>query len=348
MAVDLHPDLPSTRLGQRLAATWGVPVIPVAHHAAHAAAALAEHGLARALALVFDGVGQGDDPDDDAMWGGELLALDLAAPPRARPAVRRLGTFAAAPLPGGDVAALEPGRQLAGRLAVLDAGAPLAPEHPAWGWCGPAPAVSMWRRQCERGVNAPRSRAVGRLFDTASAALGLAPVRITYEGQAAIRLESAAQRWATRGLALPADVAEAGMVVEVAVAVAVAGADASSGPRWVVRWEPWLRAAITARALAEARGTWDDAHREAWAYGFHAALARAASALAVGAATSEGQAPPVVLTGGVFQNRLLCQLVGRALAAQGVEVREHRLIPPNDGGVALGQAVLAGRERACV
>ncbi len=337
VAVDLHPDLPSTRLGRRLAAEWGVPVVPVAHHAAHAAACLAEHAppqapLPRALALAFDGVGLGDDPRDEAVWGGELLALDLGRGPTAR----RLGTFAAAPLPGGDVAAREPGRQLAGRLEALG----LPEDHPAWSWCGPAQTVTAWRRQCQRGVNAPRSRAVGRLFDAASAALGLAPRRGTYEGQAAIRLETAARAARTR-----APAPRTARDQTAALAVEDRGPDAS--PRWVVRWEPWLRAAVEARAQAEARGAWGEEARAAWAYAFHEAVAEAAAELVERAGADAGPPRPVLLTGGVFQNALLSRLVTRALARRGFPAHEHRRVPPNDGGVALGQAVLAGRKIAC-
>lgn len=229
IAVDLHPDLGATRLGERLAAELGVPVARVQHHHAHAAACMAEHGVAEALALAWDGVGLGDD---GGLWGGELLHVSPAG-------ARRLGTFAPAPLPGGDAAVREPLRQLAGRLCVL--GEPLPT-----GLAADPSALEAWQAQCRQGVNAPASHAVGRLFDAAAAALGLTPEPLTWEGQAAVRLEAAARR--CRGPAMP-------------LRAPVDGQDLL-----VVDWRPLLRGLLSAEPGAV----------EVAALGFHHALAEAA------------------------------------------------------------------------
>lgn len=295
VAVDLHPDLGATRLGERLAAELGVPVERVQHHHAHAAACMAEHGVPEALALTWDGVGLGVD---GALWGGELLHVSPAG-------ARRLGTFAPAPLPGGDAAVREPLRQLVGRLFVLG--------DPAPAWLPVAPgAFDAWTAQCRGGVNAPASHAVGRLFDAAAAALGLAPEPLTWEGQAAVRLEAAARQ--CRGPAMPLC------------------APVCDGDLLVVDWRPLLRGLLSAEPGA----------RGAAALGLHGALAGAAVELVRRGMARTGPLP-AALTGGVFQNRLLAQLVREGLTAAGFTVLEHALVPPNDGGISLGQAVIAGR-----
>lgn len=110
VAVDMHPDMHATLLGRRLAAEGGLPVVEVQHHHAHAAAALAEHGLSCGLALVMDGTGLGPDGN---IWGAELLAVDPAG-------YRRLASFAPVALPGGDAGVMRPARQLIARW--IDAG----------------------------------------------------------------------------------------------------------------------------------------------------------------------------------------------------------------------------------
>ena len=294
VAVDLHPDLASTRIGEALARDLGVPLVRVQHHHAHAAACLAENHVDEGLALVFDGVGLGSD---GTLWGGELLHVEPGS-------FTRLGTLAPAPLPGGDAAVRHPSRQLVGRLAAT---------QQALDWRGVDPqAAAIWARQCERGVNAPVTHAAGRLFDSVAAALGLAPRTITYEGQAAIRLETAAHGWAgdVPALSLPVSVASDGLLV--------------------IDWAPVFGALRAGQAIPAG----------AWALAFHRALAHAAAELVQRAGHAE---LPVALSGGVFQNRLLTQLVCDALAAQGRRVVQHRVVPPNDGGIALGQAVIAGR-----
>ncbi|MDQ7086416.1 MAG: carbamoyltransferase HypF [Acidobacteriota bacterium] len=180
VAVDLHPDMHSTRCGRRLAAEAGLEVVAVQHHLAHAAATMAEWGLERALAVVFDGTGMGSD---GVIWGAEVLEIGPDG-------WWRRASFVPAPLPGGDAAVRHPGRQLLARW--IDAGA-VVPE--AW-----------WRRlglegdqrrvfevQVARGLNTPRTHAAGRVFDAYAAALGVAPGSITWQAQAPARLEALAR-----------------------------------------------------------------------------------------------------------------------------------------------------------
>jgi hydrogenase maturation protein HypF len=166
-------------------------------------------------------------------------------------------------------------------------------------------------------VNAPGTTAVGRLFDAVAVALGLAPETVTWEGQAAVRLEAAARRWRGPLPALHLPVVEAGGLLQ-------------------VDWRPLVRALVAAREPLESL-----------AAAFHEALADAALALVTAAVARVGAAP-VALSGGVFQNRHLAERVVAKITAAGHQVLEHAAVPPGDGGLALGQAVIAGRRASCV
>jgi hydrogenase maturation protein HypF len=302
VAVDAHPDMQATRLGVRLAAEMGLPAVAVQHHHAHAAAALAEHGFDAGLALVMDGTGLGPDGH---VWGAELLAV--------RPGgYTRLATFAPVPLPGGDAAVRRPARQALARWA--DAGVEVSAERlDRLGVTGEEAAV--WRQQCARGLNAPLTHAAGRLFDAFSAALGFAPSTVTYEGQSAIRLEAAARRAAGDAvLRVPYALAERGGLLTV----------------------DWREAFVR---LADPRAA---AGRECdWALAAHRAVAEAAWDM-IEYGLSRDATGLVALSGGVFMNRILNDLLVPRLEAAGVRVLVHRRVPPNDGCIALGQAAVAG------
>ncbi len=305
VAVDLHPDMHATLLGRRLAAERGLPVVEVQHHHAHAAAALAEHGEQAGLALVMDGTGWGTD---GTVWGAELLAVDPSG-------YRRLATFAPAQLPGGDAAVRRPARQVIARW--VDAGVELTEERLRRLGVS-AEEAAAWRQQCVQKLNAPLTHAAGRVFDAFSALLGIAPETVTYEGQSAIRLEAAARRATRRDvphLPFSAVEKEGGLVIS------------------------WREAFSL---LADARLT--AGREEEWAFAAHGAIADAAVFM-VNYGLSRGAAGPVALSGGVFMNRILTDLVVPRLEAQGVRVLLHRRVPPNDGCIALGQAVVAGNMR---
>lgn len=305
VAVDLHPDMHATRLGRAYAAERGLALVAVQHHHAHAAAALAEFGLEAAVALVFDGTGLGPD---GMIWGGEALVVD-------RGGFRRTGTFTPVPLPGGDAAVRRPARQVVARLQA--AGQP--PEEALLARLGVAAGeAEVWALQARRGLNAPFTHAVGRVFDAFSALLGLVAGEITHEGQAAIRLEARARAEHRSAGAAPVP--------------AFSMREDQSGMLIV---DP----APAFAALAEERKK--GAAGRGWALGFHRELARAARALARHALRG---APglPVVLSGGVFMNRLLVETLAELLARDGIAVRLPERVPVNDGGIALGQAWIAG------
>jgi hydrogenase maturation protein HypF len=303
LAHDLHPDYPSTRYARERARAEGIPAVAVQHHHAHAASAMAEHGLAGpVLALTWDGVGLGTD---GTAWGGELLLARLDG-------FERLATLRPVSLPGGDRAVREPWRVA---LALLDeafeGAAPEAVLAPLLAAAGAREVeVEALRRMVAGSLNAPRVHGVGRLFDGVGA-LALCRPRARYEGQVALALDAAADE-ADDG-AYPFDVD-------------------LGGATGALDWRPALRAVAGDLLRGVPAG--------AVSARFHRGLARAGAELLRGAARAHG-ALPVVLSGGVFQNVRLAESIRRELSPR-LEVYLHADVPPGDGGVALGQAVVAG------
>lgn len=310
LAVDRHPDYRSTQVGQALAAAWGVPLIPVQHHAAHLAAVMADAGWPVAggpvLGLILDGLGAGGD---GTVWGGELLLGDYRQ-------WRRLGHLRPVPLPGGPQAIRAPWRNLYAQLATClgwDAC------RLRWGHLRPLQALAaqplaVLERMCARGLGAPASTSAGRLFDAVAAALDICFDGIAYEGQAAIELETAARQ------AGPA----AGPGYAFAIHPQAERLVLDPAPMWTALLDD-LAAGVPAAVIA-AR--------------FHAGLAAALAGWVRQAARAAGVGT-VALSGGVFQNRTLFEALLADLQQGGLAVLSHRQVPCNDGGLALGQAVLA-------
>ena len=307
LAVDAHPDYYATRLGQEWAARAGLPLIAVQHHAAHIAAVLAEHGWPRTgpavLGLALDGLGYGDD---GTAWGGELLQVDYLGH-------ERLARLKPVALPGGDRAAREPWRNL---VAQLEAAGGWDAAQIRWpglrAVCAEHPVAAL-RQTIARGVNAPLGSSCGRLFDAMAAALGICRARIEYEGQAAIELET----WARPHLKT-----ETGYPFTVDTKPRPYTLDPA--PLWTAVLDD-LRAGVAPERIA-AR--------------FHLGLAQAWVALAVACAAERGH-DTLALSGGVFQNRSLFELVARQARAAGLRVLANAQVPCNDGGLALGQAASA-------
>jgi hydrogenase maturation protein HypF len=176
LACDLHPDYASTRLAERLALEWNLPLTRVQHHHAHAAACAAEHGLEHAVtALAWDGTGLGSD---DTLWGGEALVLKGGTS-------QRLGHLRPFPLPGGEAAVREPRRSACGLLwALRGPGAPPPALAPAFD----GPDWQLLQAMLAKDLHSPLTSSIGRLFD-AVAALVTFHGRRGFEGQAAMALE---------------------------------------------------------------------------------------------------------------------------------------------------------------
>jgi hydrogenase maturation protein HypF len=296
VAVDMHPDLQSSLVGREIATAKGIPVIEVQHHHAHALACLAENGRESGLALVFDGTGYGTD---GTIWGAELLDVNGGT-------FRRLAAFAPVPLPGGDEAIRRPARQLIGRLR--QAGVEPSPGQLAQLGVT-ADELTAWSLQCDHRVNCPLTRGAGRLFDCMAARIGIAPAFVTYDGQAAIRLEAAARRGSGTGVA---ELPYASRTVDGMLEI-----------DWALAFQEAPQGSVEELALA-----------------FHNAVARAATEMvAFGLQATGGSS--IALSGGVFMNRVLTDLLTRRLEEAGIAVLTHHRTSPNDGAIALGQVVAA-------
>lgn len=305
VAVDLHPDWHSTRLGCQLAAAAGLPVVRVQHHYAHAASCMAEHGLNKSLALAHDGFGYGTD---GSIWGAELLAVDLSG--NAEPC-RRLGTFEGVPLPGGDAAVRHPARQLIARW--VSAGIALSPEwYERLGVT--EEEANVWAQQCGSGLNTPICHSAGRVFDAFAALLGVAKGKTSYEGQAAIRLEKAA-----------------GIDCFSLLPSTVKFNPVEREGRLFIDWTPVFA------ELSDLRRVIGRENELAWEV--HKAVAQAAFCqIKYGIAQTKIRS--VVLSGGVFMNGLFSSYLRMLCDDAGIKLWIQQKVPPNDGGIALGQAVL--------
>ena len=311
VAYDLHPEYLATKHALALPQS---EKIAVQHHHAHVAARLVENGHeGPAIGVCMDGLGYGAD---GKLWGGEVLVGDLLG-------YKRVAHLEELPLPGGALAIERPARTAAGWVYALlgDEGLARAARLLHSRAAGREPdtpflsgeELAVVVRQVQTGENAPLTTSCGRLFDAVAA---LAGVRgsVTYEGQAAIELEMMSR---AGGEQYPFE---------------IAGDPGAASPA-VVHLAP-----LFAALLDELEGGREPGFVGSRLHATVAALTlelcrrvRAASGLAVTA-----------LAGGVFQNRLLSDLCEEALEADGFEVLSNGLVPTNDGGVALGQAAVAG------
>ncbi len=306
VAHDGHPDYAATRHARDL----GLPAIAVPHHLAHAFAALAEHGLDPAgpvLAVAWDGTGLGED---GSLRGGELYRIAAGRG-------ERIGTLRTFPLPGGEGAIRHPYRSALAVLYSLGGHPALAGDDlPPFSACADSERILL-TRLLATGLRSPPTSSAGRLFDAVASLLGLCQAA-TYDGEAAQQLQFAAQAAAERGEEAPA-----------------APVRIAHGQPTCIDWGP----TVTTLCAAYRQG----ASAGACALAFHRAMAEGL-ADCLGTARDSGSAA-VVLTGGCFQNPLLASLAMQALTARGFNPRLARAVPPNDGGIALGQlwaAVLAG------
>ncbi|MGZ5440881.1 MAG: carbamoyltransferase HypF [Thermoanaerobaculia bacterium] len=293
VAHDLHPDYFSTRFAQSLE---GVELVPVQHHHAHVASAMAEHGLdGTVVGVAYDGTGYGPD---GTSWGGEILVASLTG-------FTRFATFRPIRLAGGDQAIRNVWRIA---LALLDDAFEGAPPLNAIPLFRPIDrlAVSSIRRMIERNFNSPQAHGVGRYFD-AFGAICLSKPDARYEGEVALLWNMAA------------DANEQGRY-EVVVRE-------GTSP-WEIDPRPMVKAAVL-----DLIGGVDPSIISAR---FHNTLAEVTIEIARAASEMNGNAQ-VVLTGGCFQNARLAEHVLRGIPGA---LMNHD-IPPGDGGLALGQALVA-------
>ena len=316
IACDLHPDYLSTKYAQELGRTFangqdsvGIKLIPVQHHHAHIASCMADNGLeAPVIGVVFDGTGLGSDGH---IWGGEFLVADYQS-------FNRMGHLEYLPLPGGDAAIERPYRTaIAYILSLLGEN---ALSGLAFAKQVDEVEISIIKRQIETRLNSPLSSSMGRLFDAVSALIGIRD-RIDYEGQAAVELEMAAypcagqkhNEEATSEQNYPYHIIEDKSVR-------------------VIKLDDLLSAIIGDLSQGIPQGR--------ISIKFHNTVAQMTNEICQ-AITNETGIKQVALSGGVFQNRLLLRKAINLLENNGFQVFTHRQAPCNDGGIALGQAVIA-------
>ena len=314
IAVDKHPDMQSTKIGKNIAARNNISVVEVQHHHAHAVACMAENGLREAFGVVFDGTGLGDDGN---IWGAELIYTDIKS-------FKRLATFSPVALPGGDAAVYHPVRQLVARL--FDAGVREFEEDFLMALNVSKNEVKIWQMQIEKGINSPKTHAAGRLFDSFSMLLGVAPKKVTYEGQAAIRLESFAKRALKRQL----------------IGAQPNFEKLNHNGLTVIDWKSVFLKLFKAKV-------WNLSleDREEFALAFHYSVADSAICMLKNS-SHKYTTKNVVLSGGVFMNRILTSILRKQLKENGYKVFIHKNVPPNDGGISLGQSVIAASQSLTV
>jgi len=307
VACDMHPRYNTVAVAEEL----GLPVMKIQHHYAHILSCMAENDWAGpVIGVSFDGTGYGTD---GTIWGGEILRADYRG-------FDRLGMIAPFDQTGGDASAKEGWRIAAAMLHDLygsDAGAVAE----RLGLCSEK-QVHIQAVMAEKGVNTVRSTSAGRLFDGVSAILGVRRAS-TFEGEAATSLQFAAEAYMKNQTS--------GDGPGISMATAPVPADAPDGA-FTLPTDALVRA-LTDRMLAGG-----DARELAFA--FHDRLADIITD-ACDAARAQTGLTACALSGGVFQNRLLTKMCTEKLKRRGFRVLRHSLIPPNDGGIGLGQAVAA-------
>jgi hydrogenase maturation protein HypF len=305
VAYDLHPEYLSTKYARELEED-GLPAVGIQHHHAHVASCLADNERPddeRVIGVALDGTGYGTD---GAVWGGEFFEGSLQG------GFVRRAHLDYAPLPGGSAAIRQPWRMALARLITLygeeeTLRLPLGVVREAG-----ERNVRLIARLVEHGLNTPPTSSAGRLFDAVAALVGVpGSGRATYEGQAAIELELAA--YGPIGRSYPF------------------GLRPGDGT-WVVETREILGGVVEDLLAGSDKGEISSR--------FHRTMAEVIVA-GCERIREVGGASAVALSGGTFQNLLLVEQVLEFLEGKGFAVYRHRRVPTNDGGLALGQAVLA-------
>ena len=319
IAYDLHPEYLSTKYA--LAQKDTISKIGVQHHHAHIVSCMAENGIHhKVIGVAFDGLGYGDD---NKFWGGEFLIADFSE-------YERAGHLDYVPMPGGEQAIKEPWRMAVSYLYQIygnDIPSIITPLTPHF--TGETktildhPKIKVLLKMLSQRIHCPLTSSMGRLFDGVASLLDLQH-SVNYEGQAAIKLESIADEHITEHYPFDIDVS----------------AGARCGVPFIIQWQPIIKHILAdvqckvANPIISAR--------------FHNSIVDMVYQVCIILRGSKG-INDVVLSGGVFQNTfLLCGLV-KKLKLQGFTVYTHKKVPCNDGGISLGQAVIAGeRLKTCV
>ena len=318
---DMHPRYNSSAFAEEI----GIPVKKIQHHYAHVLSCMAENGVTeKVIGISLDGTGYGTD---GTIWGGEVL---LAGPD----AFERVGMLKPFVQAGGDLSSKE-GWRIALSL-IYDATGSREETLAAARKLEPAPEkdLKMQMFMIEKRLNAVTSTSAGRLFDGVSALLGIRSAS-TFEGEASMALEFAAERWlAEHENAVLQDSAQA----QSAAAEGRNERVVSDTPKVEILHENnILELDYKLLIISIMNGIRNGESRDRLAYMFHEYLAHGMCRIAFETREKTG-VNIVALSGGCFQNLLLLKLCREELASEGFRVLTHSLVPPNDGGIGLGQA----------
>ncbi|WP_445630372.1 carbamoyltransferase HypF [Nostoc sp. DSM 114167] len=316
IAIDKHPEYLSSKFGKSLADTNKIKIYPVQHHHAHIAACMVENGIPLdsppILGIALDGLGYGDD---GTLWGGEFLLADYRK-------FQRLATFKPVAMIGGEQAIYQPWRNTYAQLVAAN----------LWDDCEQKYSdleivkflinkpLKLLNQLIEKRINSPPASSVGRLFDAVAAAIGIYRDECSYEGQAAIAME------------------------------AIVDVSSLNNDKETLIY-PFNFGFLDSIYCIDPRPMWqallNDLQQQipqaVIAAKFHQGLANAIVEM-VKHLSQENLINQVALTGGVFQNCILLKQVTKRLQTLGINVLTHSLVPANDGGLSLGQAVIAAAQ----
>jgi len=307
VACDLHPRFLSRGVAETLVEDNYARLVEVQHHHAHLASVMADNDLEpgdEAVGIICDGFGYGSDGE---AWGGEILVGGYEG-------FKRAGHVERQPMPGGDLASVRYGRMLQGILYGSmpdEALRRLLTENYLESYGQGEKEVDIVFSQLKKRINTPWTTSVGRLLDAVSCLLGVSDTR-TYEGEGAMKLEAFAARGSPGKVSLPVEIEENG----------------------------GSRVLKTTQMVKGVLNLIGETPRTDLAYGFQAALSEGLAEMAVGTAQSEG-VRAVAFSGGVANNHMITETIRRRVEAHGLRFLRHRRVPAGDGGVSLGQAVVA-------
>lgn len=300
---DMHPGYNTSEMARVIAEREGVPVMEVQHHHAHMVSCMAENEYeGTALGVTFDGTGYGPD---GTIWGGEFLLGDESG-------YERVGSIAPFIHAGGDIASRE-GWRIAYSMISTALGSEAANRIGETLGLGDEKGRQSIDFMLGNNINTVKSTSAGRLFDAVSAVLGIKSAS-TFEGEASMALQFAAERAEAQGISL----------------APYEGRLMNIDEEQFELCTDTLLMELAARSLA-------DQDTDQLAYFFHKALADMI-VIACCYQRTRCDVNVVALSGGVFQNLLLLRLVDDGLEREGFKVLKHGVVPTNDGGIALGQA----------
>jgi hydrogenase maturation protein HypF len=305
IACDLHPDYLSTQYAEEIKVKEGLKVVKVQHHHAHIVSCMAENNIKKkVIGVAYDGTGYGDDGN---IWGGEFLLCDFKK-------YFRAGHLKYYPLPGGDKAIVEPWRMAYSYLYSIYGGGPKAKTLDIdFNRRMDYDKLSIIEKMIDKNINSPLTSSCGRLFDAASSLIGIRD-EISYEGQAAMELESFCAPGITERYKFSIYKEEEKFIIN---------------PQEIfIDIIKDLKEGIDKKVMAAK---------------FHNTVAEFTVDLC-GKIRKDTGINEIALSGGVFQNKYLTEKVVFLLEDKGFKVYIQRKVPPNDGGISLGQAVVAGSE----